>query len=566
MVITVQAEPVRTSAEQSLSLFMASTAIVNRWVHASVTSLHASLALLLVVGAILYKIATYDKRRRHLPPNVPAWPIINHTFIQQKDNTPPILRSWGETYGEVFRTKAGTTDFIWLNSKEAVKEVFDRRSAIYSSRQPMPMAFQCATGGKRITFAPYGKMWRSSRSIFHRVLTQKMAEDYSVIQLYEAKQLSVDLLDNPQDFYMHNRRYSASVIMQVTYGWRIPQYCPEIRRIFEVLGRFVQCRRPGQWLVDVYPSLAANPIFNYFSSWKQIGTRFHDLDEAIWMDFWQACKEKVDAGIAPHCFGKILQASYEKLGLTEGQAAWICGGLIEAGSETTSATLNNCICLMLSNPSAVEKAQEEVDRVVGPDRTPTFKDEADLPYIRGMIKETLRLRPINKFGNNHYNVEDDWYNGFFIPKNSIIVANWWYIHFDQQHYPEPDSFLPERWLDYPYGAAEAAALADGTKRDHLSYGGGRRICAGLHVAERSLFINVARLLWGFNVSHALDERGKVIPVDFGTTGLRPGSSSVAKPFQCQIKPKSEDHAQLLRKAWEMAQEDGIDFSHIKWAI
>lgn len=66
-----------------------------------------------------------------------------------------------------------------------------------------------------------------------------MSKSYIPIQHYEAKQLSVNLLDNPTDFYMHNRRYSASVIMQVTYGRRIPVcnfptcpsywYCGELR-------------------------------------------------------------------------------------------------------------------------------------------------------------------------------------------------------------------------------------------------------------------------------------------------------------------------------------------------
>ena len=97
------------------------------------------------VALALYSYVTYDKRRRHLPPKVPAWPIINHTLIQMQDDMPPILQDWGNRYGELFRTKAGTTDFIWLNTKESVKELFDRRSAIYSSRQPMPMAFNCAT-------------------------------------------------------------------------------------------------------------------------------------------------------------------------------------------------------------------------------------------------------------------------------------------------------------------------------------------------------------------------------------------------------------------------------------
>ena len=215
-------------------------------------------------------------------------------------------------------------------------------------------------GGKRITFAPYGKVWRNTRSVFHKastpgktsgrheadysrlqVLTQKMAEDYSVIQMFEAKQLSVDLLDKPNDFYMHNRRYAASVIMQVTYGWRIPECklfifphgwrvaltflgdCPEIHRIFQVLGRFVQCRKPGQWLVDVFPALATNPVFNMLSSWKRVGSEFHALDDAIWQEFWDQMKRKVQEGTAPHCFGKVLQADYEKQGLTESQSRWI---------------------------------------------------------------------------------------------------------------------------------------------------------------------------------------------------------------------------------------------------
>ena len=60
--------------------------------------------------------------------------------------------------------------------------------------------------------------------------------------------------------------------------------------------------------------------------------------------------------------------------------------MIEAGSETTSAMLNNALIGMLSNPSTIDAAHEELDRVVGPDRTPGFDDEKDLPYIRGIIK------------------------------------------------------------------------------------------------------------------------------------------------------------------------------------
>jgi len=60
--------------------------------------------------------------------------------------------------------------------------------------------------------------------------------------------------------------------------------------------------------------------------------------------------------------------------------------MIEAGSETTSQALNNCMVGLLSNPDAVKKAHEELDRVIGNDRTPTFDDEKDLLYIRAIVK------------------------------------------------------------------------------------------------------------------------------------------------------------------------------------
>ena len=64
----------------------------------------------------------------------------------------------------------------------------------------------------------------------------------------------------------------------------------------------------------------------------------------------------------------------------------LSGSMIEAGSETTSQALNNTIIGLLSNPDAIKKAQQELDKVVGPNRTPTFEDEKSLPYIRAIVK------------------------------------------------------------------------------------------------------------------------------------------------------------------------------------
>jgi hypothetical protein len=102
----------------------------------------ALLLLPVILGILLYFIR--DPRRKHLPPHVRGWPIINQTFLQLKDDPTEILRGWAKEHGEIFMTKSGSTTFIWLNSMESVKELFDRRSNIYSDRQPMPMALDAA--------------------------------------------------------------------------------------------------------------------------------------------------------------------------------------------------------------------------------------------------------------------------------------------------------------------------------------------------------------------------------------------------------------------------------------
>jgi len=133
--------------------------------------------LVLPVVLVIWHFVTRDPRRKSLPPRVRGWPIINQTFLQIKDDPTGLLRQWAREYGEIFMTKSGTTTFIWLNSMESVKELFDRRSNIYSDRQPMPMALDYASGGNRVTFMRYGKRWRTVRGILHKVSSFKGGTD-----------------------------------------------------------------------------------------------------------------------------------------------------------------------------------------------------------------------------------------------------------------------------------------------------------------------------------------------------------------------------------------------------
>jgi len=89
----------------------------------------------------------------------------------------------------------------------------------------------------------------------------------------------------------------------------------------------------------------------------------------------------------------------------------------------------------------------------------------------------------------------------------------WTINNDPHRAESPRDFNPSRYLGDNLSTGESAANADPSKRDHFTFGAGRRICPGLHVAERSVFITIARLLWAFNFSRPLDLDGNPKPID-----------------------------------------------------
>jgi cytochrome P450 len=177
--------------------------------------------------------------------------------------------------------------------------------------------------------------------------------------------------------------------------------CEEIRKIYSVLERFSDVRRPGAYLVDTFPALANFPPYDLISNWRKIGSEYHRKDYEIYKEFWDTMVKEIQEGKAHHSFGKeFVQSDFREMGVDDVQAVYICGAMIEAGSETTSAMLNNAIIGLLSNPSAIEAAQEELDRVVGGDRTPNFDDEPNLPYMRAIIKVSSHTLSANSAGNS----------------------------------------------------------------------------------------------------------------------------------------------------------------------
>ena len=334
--------------------------------------------------------------------------------------------------------------------------------------------------------------------------------------------------------------------------FRINYYDNErTKQLFEGVDEFTKIVQTSTaQLLDAYPVLQKLP--SWLMSVSRKAKQIHALEKPFYLSYYVEVKEAIKAGTARPCFCFDM-ANYQKTeGFSDDQAGYISGSLLEAGSDTTSNTLYGFVQAMVLFPEVQKRAQEELDRIIGPNRLPTMEDEPQLQYIRGCLKESLRWMPTAILGFPHAPTMDDEYMGYHIPKGASIMLNVYTLHMDPVRYPNPRRFDPDRFKDDLLHSAESAASPDASKRDHFVFGAGRRICQGMHVVDRSLFLGISRLLWGFNIEPKIDPITKertFIDSDRYTQGF----ICMPQPFEAEIRVRDSGREKILRDEWAQAR-------------
>ncbi|KAH8993711.1 cytochrome P450 [Lactarius akahatsu] len=243
-------------------------------------------------------------------------------------------------------------------------------------------------------------------------------------------------------------------------------------------------------------------------------------------------REKMLKGIdSPSLVGTWIKGA-DRYGLSERESAWLAGLTFAGGSDTSAVAMSWWMLAMITYPDIQKRAQAELDPVVGRTRIPIFSDFQHLPYIRAMIKEMLRWRP-----SWPPTSLDDWYDGMFIPQGTVMIANIWHLNRDPTTYgADVAHFNPEE--------------------GHISYGFGRRVYPGKHVANNSLFIDIAMMLWACNIEAGKDEHGNVIPIDVDGW-VEDGLLIHPVPFVADISPRFPEAVALLTGERELTVERSV---------
>jgi Cytochrome P450 len=139
------------------------------------------------------------------------------------------------------------------------------------------------------------------------------------------------------------------------------------------------------------------------------------------------------------------------------------------------------------------------------------------------------------------------YQGYHIPARTVIIPNQWAILREQELYPDPESFQPERWLESGYPTYQEPRTIYPNLKRFAAFGYGRRVCPGLEVSEKSLFLQVSSLLyWACNIRRAKDANGEEIEFPwYDYTGV---AISTPRKFRFHVEERAEGRLKMMGEA------------------
>ncbi|CAE6504149.1 unnamed protein product [Rhizoctonia solani] len=503
-----------------------------------------------VLGSSLYLFLREQAAKCLLPPSPPgAYPLIGHALVLPTERQHIVYDRWSKELNSdiISLTPVGRTIII-LNSVDAATELLDRRARIYSDRPRLRVMVDpdLLDWGKGTGSSPYGVRWKKLRRITHEAL--KPSTNAHNFALFEKETYAMlkRLVVNPEAFgiefhlptYKCVSRTVAGEILSTAYGYTVEDaHDTLVTDNVKAIAIFSLAAIPGNFMVNFIPWLKCVPDWFPGTQWKRKIKEWRQLKERISSVPYNWTKAQIASGRAAPSMIKTYLASLDDdpqvdIADEEDHLMWATATLFSASSDTTHASLMSFVLAMVRHPEIQTRAQEEIDRVTNSERLPKITDRDSMPYVQCIVQEVLRWQPPLPLGFPHSTTEDDEYNGYSIPKGSIVMANIWAMSRDESVYKFSETFNPGRFLSTDTPSAPV-------------FGFGRRACPGNHYAETSLFIMFASMLAVFDMRPKIDPAtGKEEMPEVKVT-LNALISHIF-PFECSIKPRSDVHKELIK--------------------
>ncbi|KAJ3485907.1 hypothetical protein NLI96_g4625 [Meripilus lineatus] len=391
----------------------------------------SGIALVTIVGVLFTTLWVSNRRRWKVrppyPPGPRAEPILGHLRAVPSSYDEGAYREMGDKYGEIVYLNVLGKSIVLLNSERVAIDLLDKRGVIYSDRPPLPF-FDMIGWGDVLSFLRYGNEFFKVRKLFQDQLARKKCDLFHGIQLSQRCILLRNLFDSPDRFTSHAKRYVTAVVLEISYGRKVVFDDDRFLKNAEILDELIAAvGATGLNILDFLPILKYIPPWVPGAWFSKFAHRARPLIRAIKDYGLEVVQQDMSSGKAQKSFSSLhLEELSRQNGATKEDLERLkvaAFQMYSAGGETTWSAMETFFLAMVLHPNAQKRAQRELDTVVGHGQLPEFEDQDNLPYLRCVVHEVLRWYPVVPLGLPHRVMQDDIYEGMFIPEGASVVAN-----------------------------------------------------------------------------------------------------------------------------------------------
>lgn len=417
-------------------------------------------------------------------------------------------------YGPIWRTGLGLDGNVGLASPEFIEAILRQEGklpmrseieALKEHRELRGLAKGPLTSeGEqwyKIRAALNKRMLLSREVVVHTESINEVVTDLITrIQCTREESLSGSTVGNVTDLlYRLALESLCSIFFNIRVGSLEKEVSPETVRFINSIG---QVLKNAQY-VDFLPTWSRG-ILPY---WKRF-LEGSDIIEAYAKKLINKKMEEIQARLDS---GKEVEGNYLTHLLTDSkmtihEAHGVMEELLQAGIDTTSNTLAWTLYHLARDPELQRTLFQEVISVVPAGHIPTMGDITQMPLLKAVIKETLRLYPVVPLNTRIAFEKDIVIGDYHFPKKTAFLFCQFALTRDETNFPKPDCFLPRRWLrdtdlkPHPFSS--------------IPFGFGVRACVGRRISEMEMYLTLSRLVLTFEMIPASD-LGEVKAVNEG---------------------------------------------------
>ncbi|KAK7327809.1 hypothetical protein VNO77_21900 [Canavalia gladiata] len=469
-----------------------------------------------------------SKRGLTYPPSPkPRLPFIGHLHLLKLPLHHSLLRL-SKTYGPLYSLYFGSMPTVCVSTPEFFKLFLQTHEASHFNTRFQTSAIKRLTYNNSVATVPYGPYWKFIRKlIMNDLLNSSTVQKLRPLRTHEMLKLLRVLAKNaetrePLDLTGELYKWTSSTISMMMLG--------EAEEIRDITGEILKIF--GEYnLSDFIWPLKKLRVGEYEKRTEDIFNRFDPLIENVInkrQEMRRKRKERngqIEGDDTVVFLDTLLEFADDptmEIQISKDQIKGLIVDFFSAGTDSTAAATDWTLAELINNPRVLQKAKEEVDRVVGKERLVEESDIQNLPYIRAIIKEAFRLHPPLPVVKRKC-VAECVIDNYVIPEGALVLFNVWAVGRDPKYWDNPSEFRPERFLENAEGVQPGPIDLRGQHFQLLPFGSGRRMCPGVNLATHGMAALLASILQCFDLQ-VVGPQGQILKGENAKVSMeeRPG--------------------------------------------